>query len=301
LAPFEDIKPPKAKEYTLSKNSALTNVFQILWHKLVYFDIEPRAAAVAFNLTLAVFPGIIFIFTLIPYIPIKNLDLQILNILESVIPKGIYADAKETIIDIVSKKRSGVLSLGFFLSIFTSTSGMLSLMRTFNLTYRTAEKRGIIKTRIVAILLTLLLTFMLFMAIMTLIVGRYAIDFLIEYGWLHTELAIIATNLVRYGVTFTLLFMAVSTIYYFAPSVSNRWNFINYGSITSSILIIGVTNLFSYYLSNFATYNKLYGSIGTIIALMVWMYLVSLILIIGFEINTTFDQAKNLKENGQLS
>ncbi len=269
------------------------NVFQILYHKIVYFDVDSRAATVAFNLTLAVFPAIIFIFTLIPYIPIKHLDLQILNLLEDIIPRGIYTDAKATIIDIVSKKRGGVLSLGFLIALFTSTSGMLSLMRTFNLTYSTAENRGWLKQRAVAIALNIMLTIILLLAIVILIVGRQLMDIFLEKGWLTQDFNYYALNFFRYAVTFALLFAAVSIIYFVAPSIHKRWNFVNYGSIIASVLIILVTNLFSYYLSNFAQYNALYGSIGTIIALMLWLYLVALILIIGFEINTTLEQSRN--------
>jgi membrane protein len=296
LAIKSKIKNPIKDRYALSESSVVGNVFQILYHKILHFDIDSRAATVAFNLTLAVFPAIIFIFTLIPYIPIKNLDLQILHLLEDVIPKGIYTDAKATITDIVSKKRSGVLSFGFIFALFTSTSGMLSLMRTFNLTYRTAESRGWIRQRLVAVALNIMLTIMLLLAIVTLIVGRQLLDIFLDKGWLTQNISYYAINSLRYIVTFALLFLAVSVIYFVAPSVHKRWNFVNYGSITSSILIILVTNLFSYYLQNFAQYNALYGSIGTIIALMVWLYLVALILIIGFEINTTIDQSRQQKQ-----
>lgn len=273
------------------------NVLKLLWRKIIQFDIDFRAAGVAYNFTLAVFPTIIFLFTVIPYIPIKNLDLMILNFMEDAMPEGIYNEAKATIVDIISKKRTGVLSFGFIFAIFASTSGMMSLMRTFNVTYRTAENRGIIKQRLVAMFLNFLLTMILFLAILVLIVGRQLLDIGLERGWLNQDITYFMIELVRYFVLFMVLFIAVSLIYFIGPSIQNRWNFVNTGSITASILIIGSTNLFSYYLSNFATYNKLYGSIGTIIALMLWLYLVALILIVGFEINVSIDENKTLPKN----
>ena len=161
---------------------AIFEVLKLLYEKIIHFDIDSRAAAVAFNFTLAVFPTVIFLFTLIPYIPIKNLDLQILNFMEDILPKGIFAEVRATIIDITSKRRSGVLSLGFIIAIYASTAGMMSLMRTFNLTYRTAENRGIIKQRLVALFLNFLLTSILFLAILILIVGHQIIDIFFERG-----------------------------------------------------------------------------------------------------------------------
>ncbi len=273
----------------------IKEVLKLLWEKILHFDIDSRAAAVAFNFTLAVFPTIIFLFTLIPYIPIKNLDLQILNFLEDLMPTGIFLESKATIIDITSKKRGGVLSLGFILALYASTAAVMALIRTFNMTYRTSESRGIIKQRAVAVVLNFLLTTILFMAIIILIVGRQVIDVFLENGWLTVDFNYFALQVIRYGVLFAVLFLAVSVIYYVAPSIHKRWKFLNYGSITASILIIFATNLFSYYISNFMSYNKLYGSIGTIIALMVWLYLIALILIIGFEINVSLDHAKAKK------
>lgn len=276
---------------------AIFEVLKLLYEKIIHFDIDSRAAAVAFNFTLAVFPTVIFLFTLIPYIPIKNLDLQILNFMEDILPKGIFAEVRATIIDITSKRRSGVLSLGFIIAIYASTAGMMSLMRTFNLTYRTAENRGIIKQRLVALFLNFLLTSILFLAILILIVGHQIIDIFFERGWLTDDFNYLALQFTRYGVVFLVLFLAVSVIYYVAPSIHKRWKFLNYGSITASILIILSTNLFSYYVSNFSSYNKLYGSIGTIIALMLWLYLIALILIVGFEVNVTLDHTRAKKNN----
>jgi membrane protein len=280
------------KENLIDIFETIGEVIKLLWQKFIHFNIDSRAAAVAFNFTLAVFPTILFLFTLIPYIPINHLDYQIMNFMEDIMPKGLYSEAKETIFDIISKKRGNVLSFGFLFAIYASTSGMMSLMRTFNMTYRTDESRGIVKQRMVALLLNFLLTFILFLAIMILIVGRQTIDIFIDKGWLSEDFNNFAAQIIRYGVVFLVFFIAVSVIYYFAPSIHKRWKFFNPGSITASILIILSTNLFSYYISNFASYNRLYGSIGTIIALMLWLYLVALILIIGFEINAELDRKK---------
>lgn len=276
------------KTYHL-ENAAITvyQVLEVLIKKILQFDIDVRAAAVAYNFTLAIFPTIIFLFSLIPYIPVNHLDLKIIALLSEVLPKGIFHEAQETIIEIVSKPRGGVLSLGFIFALYASTSGMMALMRAFNLTYKTSEQRGFIQARLIAVMLNFLLTFVLIVAIGFLIVGRLMVDFLFDEGIMNRDFTFYALQLLTYLVIFLVFFITISIIYYWAPAIHKKWKFINAGSITASILTILLSNLFSYYLSNFATYNKLYGAIGTFIALMVWLYLVALVLILGFEINAS--------------
>ena len=263
-------------------------VLRILWDKLMRFDIDQRASAVAFNFTLAVFPTLIFLFTLIPYVPIRNFDLQIMNFLEEAMPGGIFRDAEPTIRDIVSRKRSNVLSLGFLLAVYASTSGMMALMRAFNMTDHATEERSFLKARLIGSVLTFVLISILFFAIAVLIVGRILVDTLFANSPNFTYYSI---QWLGYLTVFVVFFVAVSLIYQWGPALPQRWRFVNVGSVVASVLLILITNGFSFYLSNFATYNRLYGAVGTLIALMVWLYLVSLVLILGFEINASLEAA----------
>ncbi len=263
-------------------------VLKILWSKLMKFDIDQRAASVAYNFTLAIFPAIIFLFTLIPFIPIRNFDVQIMHFLEGVIPRGIFQEAEATISDIVSRRNSNVLSIGFLLAVYAATSGMMALMRAFNMTDHVVEQRSFLKARLVGFLLTAVLVFILFFAIAVLIVGRLLVDTFLAFSPDFTTYTI---QWLGYLIVFAVFFVAVSLIYQWGPSLPQRWRFVNVGSVVASVLLILVTNGFSFYLANFASYNRLYGAVGTLIALMVWLYLVSLILILGFEINASLDAA----------
>ena len=276
-------------------------VLKILRSKLLKFDIDVRAAAVAYNFTLAIFPTIIFLFSVIPYIPVENLDLQILNLLSEVMPAGIFEEAKLTITEIVSKPRGSILSFGFIFALYASTSGMMALMTTFNMTNHTAEKRGFIRARLIAVMLNFMLTVVLLISIIVLIIGRFAVDFLFEEGFLNRDFNYYIFQIISYLVVFSVFFVTISVIYYIAPAIPKRWKFFNSGSITASILTIIVTNLFSYYLSNFASYNRLYGAIGTLIALMVWFYLIALILILGFDINASIEESKDSERDKAIS
>lgn len=273
-------------------------VITILWSKLMKFDIDQRAASVAYNFTLAIFPAIIFLFTLIPFIPIRNFDVQIMNFLEEVIPRGIFQEAEATIFDIVSRRNSNVLSIGFLLAVYAATSGMMALMRAFNMTDHVVEQRSFLKARLVAFLLTAVLVFILFFAIAVLIVGRLLVDTFLTFS---PDITTYTIQWLGYLIVFAVFFVAVSLIYQWGPSLPQRWRFVNVGSVIASVLLILVTNGFSFYLANFASYNRLYGAVGTLIALMVWLYLVSLILILGFEINASLDAAARGKGEEKLS
>ncbi|NBA89217.1 YihY family inner membrane protein [Emticicia sp. CRIBPO] len=261
-------------------------ILVILYKKLVTFDIDQRAAAVSYSFMLAVFPAIIFIFTLIPYVPIEQLDVKIMGFLQAVIPAGIYETVAATIHDIVSRKRVDILSFGFIFAAFAATNGMMSLMRAFNMALQRAEKRNFFKARGIAFMLTFMLTFILVVAILVLIVGQLVFDFLFSKGIIFSEnFNYFLIKISGYISVFGIFFIGICCIYYFAPAINRRLKFFNFGAVLASFLCILVTNVFSFYLANFSSYNKLYGSIGTLIGLMVWVYLIALILILGFEVN----------------
>jgi membrane protein len=174
-----------------------------------------------------------------------------------------------------------------------ATNGMIALMQAFNKIYRTIEKRGFLKTWTIAVSLTVLLSTSLFLAISLLIVGKFILKFLTENGFLTQDLVIMAIFALRFIVIFITFLLVLSTIYYFAPALHEKWKFISPGSLVATILTMLVSYLFSFYVGNFDSYNKLYGSIGTMIALMVWLYLVSMIILSGFEINASLEQAIN--------
>ncbi|MDP5121348.1 MAG: YihY/virulence factor BrkB family protein [Spirosomaceae bacterium] len=279
------------KTYFFNTTVSLYLVLSILWKKIITLDIDQRAAAVSFSFMLAVFPGIIFLFTLIPFIPIDNLDGRIMDYLREIFPRRIYSTVASTIQEIVSRKRSGILSFGFLFTIFASTNGMMALMRAFNIVLNEKEKRNFFKARFLSLTLTVLLVMLLVSAVVILIVGNLLINFLFENGVLDENVLYYLLEIVRYLSIFFIFSLGIGVIYYFGPAVQKRIPLISAGSIFASIMCILITNAFSFYLVNFASYNRLYGSIGTFIGLMVWIYLISLIIILGFEVNISVRDA----------
>ncbi len=295
------IRELKAIWAEYEEHYVLCRIISILYQKIFQFDIDVRAAAVAYNFTLAVFPTIIFLFSLLPYMPIDHLDLKMIGFLKGTMPKNLQGDLTELISEIVTKKRGGVLSFGFLFALYASTSGIMALIRSFNLTYKTNENRGFFKERFIAVGLNFLLTFVLLIAFTVFILGNFVVKMLAKKDLIQYDFTFYLTKSLTYLIIFSVFFFTISIIYYYAPAIHKRWKFFNAGSITASILTISVTNLFSYYLVNFASYHKVYGSIGSLIALMVWLYFVSLILIVGFEINASIDQVKEEVEEEELT
>jgi len=204
-------------------------------------------------------------------------------------PESMSTVASTTILDIVSNQRGGLLTFGFIFAVYLSTNGMMALMRAFNACYRTIESRSGIKTRLIATGLTINMAFVLFMAIILLVVGQVALDYILK-NLTYIDLSDFTVTLIftlRFVVIFVVFFLAVSTVYYFGPAIHYNWKFFSIGSTIATLLCMGISYGFSYYVTNFGTYNKVYGSIGVLIAMMVWIQILSIVLLVGYEINAT--------------
>ena len=262
-----------------------------------------RANGVAFNFILAIFPAIIFLFTLIPYISNYFPDIttgSIMKFLSEIMPSSMYQVASETILDILSNQRGGLLTLGFFLALFLSTNGVTALMRAFNACYRTVESRNFFKMRLTAFGLTLMLVLALLSAVILLIVGQIVIDYVTSHisDFSHLKLdrySIYFLLILRFLVIFALFFIAISCIYFFGPAVHYNWRFFSIGSMIATLAGLAVSYGFSFYVTNFGSYNKVYGSIGALIALMVWIQLLTVVLLFGYEINASLHHGRKVE------
>jgi membrane protein len=243
---------------------------------------------------LAIFPATIFLCTLIPYIPIHNFQKELLLILSTVMPSNAFFAFRDTIIDIIKNQNGKLLSIGFLSTLYFATNGVTNLMKAFNKSSLLKDRRSWIKRRGVALLLTMAISFALVIAIGILVAGQEAIKFIKRHlvsksiFWLFSLLG----SVMIWVVIIVIFFVTVSILYRYGPAHKKRWKFINPGSVLATGLAILTSIGFSYYINNFSSYNKVYGSIGTIIVVMIWMYLNSLILLIGFELNASIELSK---------
>jgi membrane protein len=176
-------------------------------------------------------------------------------------------------------------------ALFLATSGMLSLMSAFNRIHQTRENRSYLKSRSVATVLTVILFVVLLIAILLLVIGQVVIDWVYHQNALMEDFIFYLIITLRFLIMYVAFYLGISSIYYLGPSIHQRWHFFSPGSQVATLMCLAVSFLFSSYISNFGTYNKLYGSIGALIALMVWMYMISVILLVGYTINASIDVA----------
>ena len=274
----------------------LYDVALFFWRSIVDGSITTRASAVAFSFFIALFPAVIFLFTLIPYIPINNFQNELFIIIQQVVPESIFATIEETLMDIIMRPRGDLLSLGFFMALIFSTNGLASMMSAFDATIHSIYRRTWLSQRLAATILLFILSVLLTVAIALLTGGQTFINYLSEHQILRDSFTIYIVTFGKWVITLSLFFFAYSFLYYMAPAKKTKWRFISAGGSLATILSIITIAGFTYYINNFSQYNKLYGSIGTLLIILLLMYVMSLILLIGFELNASIYQAHTKKE-----
>lgn len=274
----------------------LYDVALFFWRSIVDGSITTRASAVAFSFFIALFPAVIFLFTLIPYIPINNFQNELFLIIQQVVPESIFSTIEETLMDIIMRPRGDLLSLGFFMALIFSTNGLASMMSAFDATIHSIYRRTWISQRLAATLLLFILSVLLTVAIALLTSGQSLINYLEVHHILRGSFTIYLLTFGKWVVTLSLFFFAYSFLYYMAPAKKTKWRFISAGGSLATVLSIITFAGFTYYINNFSQYNKLYGSIGTLLIILLLMYVMSLILLIGFELNASIYQAHTVKD-----
>ncbi len=296
----------KRIKFNKHDNLSLYKFLKIFIYNINEDEIMDRSNGVAYNFILAIFPAIIFLFTLIPYVSIYFPEITtdtIMQFLSDVMPTNMYTVVSSTVLDIVSIHRGGLLTFGFVLAIYLSTNGMMALMRAFNACYRTVERRNWLRMRLTATWLTLMLSVVLVMAIALLIVGQFSLNYatnhLEKFSHLNIDhYTIYILFVLRFIIIFIVFFIAISFVYYFGPAVHYNWSFFSIGSLAATLAVLGISYGFSFYLTNFASYNKVYGSIGALIALMAWVQLITMVLLFGYEINASLHYGRKMEAIG---
>lgn len=290
----------KAKKVTLPgfDGMPLYDVMVFFWRSIVDGALSTRASAIAFSFFMAMFPAIIFLFTLIPYIPIENFQSQLFSLIKDMVPASAFEAIETTVIEILSVKRGDWLSLGFFMALIFSTNGFASMMTAFDASLHSFERRTWVGQRLIALLLLGILSILLTLAIALITYGQHFINYLAANGFLKDHFIIYSLSVGKWFVILILFFMANSFLFYLAPAKKTKWRFISAGGTLSTVLCIATFIGFTYYINHFGQYNKLYGSIGTLLVIMLLMYLLSMILLVGFELNASIKEAVKQSKGG---
>jgi membrane protein len=258
-----------------------------------------QAAQLAYYFLFALFPFLLLLTTLLGYIPVPHLMAYLMSSLARVMPTDVLSLIQDHVESLLSEQRGGLLSFSLLTSLWPSTSAIMAIMDNLNRAYKVHESRPFWKTWGIALLLVIGLSVLIVVGTVllvfgpqlgSLIAGQVGLGHAFKVGW----------DIIRWPLSLFFLIFAMANIYYFAPDVEQEWKWITPGSVFSIIIWVLSSLGFSYYVSNFGSYNKIYGSIGTIIILMMWMYLLGFVILAGGEINSEIEHAATSgKDPGQ--
>lgn len=270
---------------------SLYNLWIIYWGGIVRGTFSTRASSIAFSFFMAIFPFLLFVLNLIPYITfIDDFQIKFLVFMNDLLPPETSDFFGNIFEDIASTPRGGLLSVAFILSIFLMTNGVNAIFTGFEFSYHTRTNRSIPRQYAVAVGVSLILALLLLISVIGAVYMTYAIEDLSDLGILNADG--FGANLIHYIGFVILIYTAVAILYYFGTREARKARFFSVGALFTTILILITTFLFSLYITNFSNYNELYGSIGALLILMFYIWLNSNMLLLGFELNASLLKLK---------
>jgi membrane protein len=259
-------------------------------HEIQEDNVPAYAAQLAYYFLFSLFPFFLFLTALLGYIPVPDLMDKIMALLVDVMPGEALHLAEDNVRELATSQKGGLLSFSAFIALWVASSAITAISDSLNRAYGVKEGRPFWKVRGIAILLTAGLAVLLLASMLLLIFGPQLGGFIAAKIGLGDAFAI-AWSVLRWPVILFLLTLAVALVYYFAPDVEQEWRWITPGSIFAIIGWILVSLAFGYYVDNFGSYNKTYGTIGAVIVLLTWMYLSGFLLLVGGEMNAEIEHA----------
>ncbi|MGB6267755.1 MAG: YihY/virulence factor BrkB family protein [Olleya sp.] len=253
-----------------------------------------RASAIAYSFFMALFPFLLFVIIVIPYIPIDDFQTDFLVFLESILPPTTSDFFSDNIFNnIGGNQNGGLLSSVFLLSIFLMANGINALFSGFENSYHEQLTRNVFKQYLYALGIALILAFLLIITVAVLgYFNIYVIDNLKQYGYIEKREVDFWATLAMYAFFVIMVYLATAVLYYFGTAEGKSSKFFSIGALFTTILIMLTSFLFGIYIENFAKYNELYGSIGAILILLFYLWLNANILLLGFELNMSLKQLR---------
>jgi membrane protein len=275
----------------------LYQVIKFLFKQLNTLGLYDRASAISFNLIMALPAGFLFLFSIIPYFPSTfKVKKQILSVFKDISPNSsTYKFILDIINDLLSQ-HVGIFSFGFLLLLFYASNAMTGIIRSFDKSIM-QNKPFFLHQRMRAIRLTIILILLVFASLLVLIGQDQLTTLLREVFDIKRKTIVPYWNSVRWGVIILLLFFGNAFIYKYAPLIKEKWSLMSPGALLSTLLMLLTTLGFSYWVNHFSSYNKIYGSIGTVLVVMTLVYINALILLIGFELNVSIEVLKKEQNN----
>jgi membrane protein len=275
---------------------SLYELLDLYFFGIVEGDISYRATAIAFSFFMALFPFALFILNLIPYIPIQGFQEDFLGFVQQSVPPTTYDAIYKIINDILHNSHSGLLSTGFVMAIFLMTNGVNAILGGFESSHHihVSLKRKFFKQYVVALALSIVLSFLLLITVAAIVIFEVFIQKTKIQDVLSDKIHLIEMG--RYGFVILMILMATSLLFRFGIKGDRKRSFISIGSVVTTLLIIISSYFFGIWVVKFSKYNELYGSIGTLLIVMFYIWINSMVLLLGFDLNASINHIKRLKQ-----
>ena len=267
------------------KGMSLYDVLEMYLIGIVEGALTTRASGIAYSFFMAIFPFLLFILTLIPYVPIDGAQEGLLSIISDVLPPKTFDAVDTVIIDIINNQYGGLLSFGFIGSIFLMTNGVNAIFGGFEFSYHVKEIRNIFRAYFIAMVVSFVIVAFLLITVVIIIFFELILKDYVTLAWLEDNL--IWIQLVRGSIFLAMIFITVSMLYHYGVKEGKYSRFFSPGAVFTTVLSVLSFYLFGFYVTEFAKYNELYGSIGTLLILMLFIWLNAIILLLGFELNAS--------------
>ena len=245
-----------------------------------------HASAIAFSFFMALFPFALFILNLIPYIPIAGFQEDFLLFVKDGVPPNTYDAIYKIITYILNNSHSGLVSYGFLLSILLMANGLNGILGGFETSRHVLVKRGFVRQYLVSLGMSLVLAFLLIVTVAIIVV----FEVVIQKTVFSDQVQLIVLG--RYAFIILMILITTSILFKFGTKHDKNRAFISIGSVFTTILILIDSYAFGIWVIKFSQYNELYGSIGTLLILMFYIWINCMILLLGFELNATINKLK---------
>ena len=257
--------------------------------------LQERAAAISFNLLMAIPAATIFLCTLIPYLPIsKRVTDQLLELVKDyTINQNTYHLVSNFLDDFLNTPRTGLLSVGFLLVIYYASNAMMGIMHSFDRSLIYSTRRNFFERKWIAVKLTLSLLMLALFCIILLVFQGQLLNWVLQLIHIRDNTIVNIIVFLRLVILIALVYYSIAFIYKYAPAVHKRWKLSSPGTNLATLLILLTAFVFSFWVNHFSSYNKIYGSIGTILIIMFLIYINSLVLLVGFELNVSIHSLKH--------
>ncbi len=285
----KNIEPPGFEGFSLYEIS------RFFFQAVDEGNLITRASAISFRVFMAFFPAIIVLLTLIPFVPITNFQDRLLDTFYEMLPSDVYMFIESTLHDLVVKKHTTLLSVSFVIGVFFASNSVNAILLGFSGSTNLNRWHSAFKQRMLSLWVLIALSVLLMMVIPLITLSGLAIRTLVEVGFFGSFIQVVVVFFIKWAITVLLVILCVALLFNAGYMRDKRFRIFTPGAILSVFLIMLVSEALAFVFTNITDYNALYGSIGAILAVQVWIYLNMIVLLIGFELNTSIARAHRLR------